>query len=140
MRQFGQRDLRVAEVTVFPVKGTNSAATRLDECISGRLSAEPLNPFSPETITKRACSAKGDYRELGMRDGLPDSEGVKRSRSDVKERRGRIWFSLNEEISVLQPSALVVPAFPVTVRFDDLLVGGPLEARDRLRVPQEDTE
>jgi PAS domain S-box-containing protein len=79
---------------------------------------------------------EGDYRELGMQDGLPDSEGVKRSRSVVKDHRGRIWFSLNEGISVLQPSAFVTPAFPVTIRFDDILVDGrPLETQDRLRVP-----
>src|SRR4029077_19901827 len=46
-----------------------------------------------------------DYREFGVADGLPSSEGVKRSCSVIKDDRGRIWFSLNQGISVLQPAA-----------------------------------
>jgi PAS domain S-box-containing protein len=90
---------------------------------------------------RRAALLKGefderDYREFGMADGLPSSEGVKRSRSVVKDDRGRIWFSLNEGISVLQPSAFAIPAFPVSIRFDDMLVDGrPLEAHGQVHVP-----
>jgi hypothetical protein len=67
---------------------------------------------------------EGDYREFGMTEGLPSAEGVKRSRSDVKDNRGRIWFSLNQGISVLEPSAFAAPAFPVTTRLDGILVDG----------------
>jgi ligand-binding sensor domain-containing protein len=77
-----------------------------------------------------------DYREFGVADGLPSSGGVKRSRSVVRDDRGRIWFSLNQGISVLQPGAFATPAFPVTIRFDEMLVDGrPLEPRGEMRVP-----
>jgi len=69
---------------------------------------------------------EGDYREFGVTDGLPSAEGVKRSRSVVKDNRGRIWFSLNQGISVLEPSAFAAPAFPVTTRLDGILVDGRL--------------
>jgi signal transduction histidine kinase/ligand-binding sensor domain-containing protein len=72
----------------------------------------------------------GDYREFGLTEGLPSTEGVKRSRSVVKDDRGRIWFSLNKGISVLQPSALARPAFPVTIRLDGMLVDGKLVTSD----------
>jgi PAS domain S-box-containing protein len=77
-----------------------------------------------------------DYREFGMADGLPSSEGVKRSYSVVKDDSGRIWFSLNQGISLLRPAAFETPAFPVTVRFDDMLVDGrPLEPGGQMHVP-----
>lgn len=77
-----------------------------------------------------------DYREFGVADGLTSSQGVKRSRSVVRDEHGRIWFSLNQGISVLQPTAFAIPAFPVTIRLDEMLVDGrPLEARGPVRVP-----
>jgi signal transduction histidine kinase/ligand-binding sensor domain-containing protein len=67
---------------------------------------------------------EGDYREFGLTEGLPSTEGVKRSRSVMADNRGRIWFSLNKGISVLEPSAFARPAFPVTTRLDGMLVDG----------------
>jgi signal transduction histidine kinase len=67
---------------------------------------------------------EGDYREFGVAEGLPSTEGVKRSRSVVVDNRGRIWFSLNKGISVLEPSAFARPAFPVMIRLDGMLVDG----------------
>lgn len=78
----------------------------------------------------------GDYREFGVADGLPSAEGVKRSRSVVEDNLGRIWFSLSQGISVLQPSAFLRPAFPVTIRIDGMLVDGRLIApRADIHVP-----
>jgi signal transduction histidine kinase/ligand-binding sensor domain-containing protein len=74
-----------------------------------------------------------DYREFGVADGLPSSEGVKRSCSVVRDDRGRIWFSLNQGISVLQPVAFSTPAFPVTIRFDEMLVDG--RPRGQMSIP-----
>jgi signal transduction histidine kinase/ligand-binding sensor domain-containing protein len=79
---------------------------------------------------------EGDYREFGMTEGLPSAEGVKRSRSVVEDNRGRIWFSLNQGISVLEPSAFAAPAFPVTTRVDGILVDGRLIAlASQIRIP-----
>jgi ligand-binding sensor domain-containing protein/signal transduction histidine kinase len=68
--------------------------------------------------------AEGDYREFGVTDGLPSTNGVKGSQSVVPDDRGNIWFSLNQGISVLHPPAFAGPAFPVTVRIDGILVDG----------------
>ena len=78
----------------------------------------------------------GDYREFGVADGLPSAEGVKRSRSVVEDNRGQVWFSLNQGISFLQPSAFARPAFPVTIRLDGMLADGKLIAPGGdIRVP-----
>jgi signal transduction histidine kinase/ligand-binding sensor domain-containing protein len=75
---------------------------------------------------------EGDYREFGLTEGLPSTEGVKRSRSVVVDNRGRIWLSLNKGISVLDPSAFARPAFPVTTRLDGMLVDGRAVPADTL--------
>jgi signal transduction histidine kinase/ligand-binding sensor domain-containing protein len=45
-----------------------------------------------------------DVRDYGQADGLESTEGVKRSRSVVSDSAGRIWFSLNRGLSVVDPS------------------------------------
>jgi ligand-binding sensor domain-containing protein/signal transduction histidine kinase len=56
-----------------------------------------------------------DVREYGKADGLESTEGMKRSRSVVSDSVGRIWFSLNGGLSVVNPSEISdnsVPAVP----------------------------
>jgi PAS domain S-box-containing protein len=56
-----------------------------------------------------------DVREYGQADGLESTEGVKRSRSVVSDSAGRIWFSLSNGLSVVDPSQITdnsVPALP----------------------------
>jgi len=78
----------------------------------------------------------GDYQEFGVTDGLASVEGVKRSRSLVNDNRGRVWFSLNQGISVLSPSAFSRPAFPMAIRLDGMLVDGkPVPPGGQIRVP-----
>jgi signal transduction histidine kinase/ligand-binding sensor domain-containing protein len=80
--------------------------------------------------------AAGDYREFALTDGLPSVEGVKRSRSVVEDSRGRVWFSLNGGISVLQAFAFTRPPFPVTIRLEGVLVDGKLIAPGgQIRIP-----
>jgi signal transduction histidine kinase/ligand-binding sensor domain-containing protein len=79
---------------------------------------------------------QGDYREFGLAEGLPSLEGVKRNRSVVEDDHGRLWFSLNKGISVLQPSAFARPTFAVTTRLDGIVVDGRLIApAGDLRIP-----
>lgn len=79
---------------------------------------------------------EADYREFGTAEGLPSVEGVKRSRSVVEDSRGRIWFSLNQGISVLEPSRFSTPSFPVTTRLDGILVDGrPIVSDSQTRIP-----
>ena len=44
-----------------------------------------------------------DIREYGVADGLHGTEGVRRDRSVVTDGHGRVWFSLNRGISVIDP-------------------------------------
>ena len=63
----------------------------------------------------RGNLAGGDLREYGLADGLRGLEGVKRQRSVVTDPAGRVWFSLNRGISVVDPARLtrnVAPAIP----------------------------
>ena len=56
-----------------------------------------------------------DVREYDQADGLESTDGVKRSRSVVSDSEGRIWFSLSDGVSVVNPSqvdANSVPALP----------------------------
>ena len=56
-----------------------------------------------------------DVCEYDQADGLHSTEGVKRNRSVVSDSAGRIWFSLNSGLSVVNPSQIndnSVPALP----------------------------
>lgn len=56
-----------------------------------------------------------DVREYDQADGLGSTEGVKRSRSVVSDSAGRIWFSLSNGLSVVNPSRIndnSAPALP----------------------------
>ena len=56
-----------------------------------------------------------DVREYDQADGLESTEGVKRNRSVVADSAGRIWFSLSNGLSVIDPSQIndnSVPAKP----------------------------
>ncbi|HUA19395.1 MAG TPA: two-component regulator propeller domain-containing protein [Bryobacteraceae bacterium] len=57
----------------------------------------------------------GDLREFGLADGLRGLEGVKRHKSVFTDPTGRIWFSLNRGISVVDPARITrneAPALP----------------------------
>ena len=47
-----------------------------------------------------------DIREFGIADGLKSVKGNKRSRSVVSDVDGRIWFSLERGISMIEPNRL----------------------------------
>jgi signal transduction histidine kinase len=59
--------------------------------------------------------SEGDLREFGLADGLRGVEGVRRHRSVISDPLGRIWFSLNRGISVVDPARLTRNAAPTIV-------------------------
>lgn len=74
---------------------------------------------------------EGDLREYGVADGLRGADGVRRFRSVVADASGRIWFSLNRGISLVDPSRLrrnTAPAFAqvqsISADGNDIPVGG----------------
>lgn len=54
----------------------------------------------------KGALADGDIREYGLSDGLRGTEGVKRHQSVFKDLSGRVWFSLDRGISVVDPARL----------------------------------
>jgi ligand-binding sensor domain-containing protein/signal transduction histidine kinase len=77
----------------------------------------------------------GDIREYGFADGLRGIEGVRRDRSVVIDQRGRIWFSLNRGISVVDP-ARVSAALPAIPHVEKMSADGiPITMQEPIRVP-----
>lgn len=72
----------------------------------------------------RGMLAEGDFREYGLADGLRGVEGVKRQRSVVKDTLGRIWFSLNLGISVVDPARLTYNAAPAMAHVETISADG----------------
>jgi ligand-binding sensor domain-containing protein len=68
--------------------------------------------------------ADGDIREYGLADGLRGLEGVKRHRSVVADASGRIWFSMNQGISVVDPGRLRASSTPAIVQIQTISADG----------------
>jgi ligand-binding sensor domain-containing protein/signal transduction histidine kinase len=76
-----------------------------------------------------------DLREYGSVDGLRGTEGVKRFQSVVKDSRGRIWFSTNRGISVVNPARATVNPIPSLAHIEAVLADGiPFDIRGPIRV------
>ena len=72
----------------------------------------------------RGALDDGDIREYGRSDGLRGVEGVRRSSSVVTDPAGRIWFSLNNGISVVDPARLSSNAAPAIAHVQAILADG----------------
>jgi signal transduction histidine kinase/ligand-binding sensor domain-containing protein len=78
----------------------------------------------------------GDVREYTPADGLRGVEGVKRNPSVVTDPLGRVWFSLNRGISVVNPQFLPGGSAPAIVQVQSLSADGqPIGLRGRIRLP-----
>jgi ligand-binding sensor domain-containing protein/signal transduction histidine kinase len=78
----------------------------------------------------------GDLREYGLADGLRGTEGEKRQRSVVADSVGRIWFSLNGGISVVDPARLTRNFALAKPHVEGISAdGSPIEISGDLRVP-----
>jgi signal transduction histidine kinase/ligand-binding sensor domain-containing protein len=68
-------------------------------------------------------------RQFGPADGLPSTRGIRRDRSVVKDPAGRIWFSLQGGLCVVNPS-LPAALAPALVRVESVAVDDrPLDTR-----------
>ncbi|HXB69385.1 MAG TPA: two-component regulator propeller domain-containing protein [Candidatus Acidoferrales bacterium] len=72
----------------------------------------------------RGTLGEGDLREFGLADGLRGVEGVRRHRSVISDPSGRIWFSLNRGISVVDPARLTRNAAPAIVHVQTISADG----------------
>jgi ligand-binding sensor domain-containing protein/signal transduction histidine kinase len=79
---------------------------------------------------------ESDSRDYGLADGLQGTEGVKRYQSVVSDSQGRVWFSTNGGLSVVNPLRATVNPAPALVHLEAVLVdGNPFELRGPIRVP-----
>lgn len=82
-------------------------------------------------------SSLGDaeVREYGLTDGLLGLEGVKRQQSVFADPEGRIWFSMNRGLSVVDPTRAERSSAPALVHVESISVdGSPVDSQGPLRV------
>jgi len=72
----------------------------------------------------RRTLADGDVREFTLADGLRGVQGVKRSRSVISDQSGRVWFSLNRGISVVDTTRLKGNSPPAIPQIQMLFADG----------------
>ena len=78
---------------------------------------------------------ESDVREYGFEDGLIGVEGVKRFQSVYADHKGKIWFSMNRGLSVVDPARASSVSPPALVHIDVVNVdGNPVSASDSLRL------
>lgn len=78
----------------------------------------------------------GDVREYGLADGLRGVEGVKRHRSVITDSMGRIWFSLNRGLAVVDPARIASAAIPVIVQVQGVTAdGNAMNLNGPVRIP-----
>jgi ligand-binding sensor domain-containing protein/signal transduction histidine kinase len=83
--------------------------------------------------------SKTDIREYGLSDGLLSTEGVKRSQSVVVDSQGRVWFSTNRGLSVVNASRGTANSVPTLVHIEAVSVdGNPVDPRGPIRLPAGD--
>ena len=65
-----------------------------------------------------------DVREYGLADGLSGTEGVKRYQSVVTDSQGRVWFSTNRGLSVVNPERAAATSAPALVHIEGVAGDG----------------
>jgi ligand-binding sensor domain-containing protein/signal transduction histidine kinase len=79
---------------------------------------------------------EGDIREYGLADGLRGVGGVKRHRSVVPDQAGRIWFSLDRGIAVVDPTRLARNAAPAIVHIENISADdSPIPMGSQVHIP-----
>ena len=79
-----------------------------------------------QKLIQGAALERGDLREFGLADGLRGLEGAKRQRSVLTDSSGRVWFSLNHGISVVDPARFVENSAPALVHVQSISADGEL--------------
>lgn len=88
-----------------------------------------------EAVLKGAI-LDGDLHEYGLADGLRGVEGVKRHQSVFADSVGKIWFSMNRGISVVDPARLTSSSVPAIVHIQSIAADGrSINMRDRMTIP-----
>ncbi|MBV9613209.1 MAG: hypothetical protein JO091_12095, partial [Acidobacteriaceae bacterium] len=89
-----------------------------------------------EDALLKGLVSETDVREYGPADGLLGTELLKRHRSLIRDPLGRIWFSMNRGISVVDPTRLAKNAVPALVHIEAISADGrPVDTRGAVRIP-----
>lgn len=84
----------------------------------------------------RGVADEEAVRDYGRADGLHGVEGVKRHRSVVTDGAGRIWFSMNRGLSVVDPGRLTSNSAPAIVHIQTISADGVMvDPREPVRIP-----
>jgi ligand-binding sensor domain-containing protein/signal transduction histidine kinase len=77
-----------------------------------------------------------DIQEFGADDGLTGNEAVKRQQSVFADPSGRIWFSMNRGLSMVDPVRATKISAPVLVHVDGVSAdGNPIAPADVIKIP-----
>jgi ligand-binding sensor domain-containing protein len=80
--------------------------------------------------------SSGDVREYGLEDGLLGTEGVRRHQSVFADPFGRVWFSMNRGLSVVDTARAVGSSAPAIVQIEGLSAdGNSVDLRRPVRIP-----
>ncbi len=78
----------------------------------------------------------GDLSVYGLADGLLGDAGVKRQQSAVRDSSGRVWFSTDQGICVVDPARLINDSHHVMVQIESISADGdPLPAGNQVQIP-----
>jgi ligand-binding sensor domain-containing protein/signal transduction histidine kinase len=81
-------------------------------------------------------SGSAEIFEYGAADGLPNTMGVKRSRSVVADGEGKIWFSLTRGLSVVDPSHITDTSAPALPHVEAIMADNdPIAVGELVRIP-----
>jgi len=77
-----------------------------------------------------------DVREFGPADGFPSLGGVRRDRSVVTDRNGRVWIANSHGLSVVDPAGLESKSVPTLTRIEGVSAdGSSITPLDQARIP-----
>ncbi len=97
-------------------------------------SGHVLRVSNHELSTESLGSA--EVCQYGTADGLSNSKGVKRSKSVVVDKEGRIWFSLTNGISVVDPSHITNTSAPGLPHVEAIMADNdPITVGGLIRIP-----
>ena len=105
---------------------------------SGRLWVATSNHVLSVTRDKLLENAldQADVREYGIEDGLQGTEGVKRQPSVFADTFGRVWFSLNRGLSVVDTKRTAGSTAPTLVHLEEFSAdGNAIDLQQPVRLP-----
>jgi signal transduction histidine kinase len=91
---------------------------------------------SNQKLSSSGVLSSTELSEYGAADGLPNTKGMKRSRSVVADGEGRVWFSLARGLSVVDPSHITNTSAPAMPHVEAIMADNdPIAVGESVRIP-----